>query len=473
MRELVFAEKDMEVKRNAMESGISDSVMSSKDSLQTEKNLRRFRRWYYGSGKDALSEDAIAGAVDPEPDTADRESTYTDGTQTHSIARSSAQIMPNPTNASSIEGRNTDGAISCSVPTTQPTSTICIASDTFAKESIGQSNLPSIQSAGSEQVASVALSSKNDGAQHPPAAGIISIVGSKIIPAERPVSMRCRLLRRATLQFDTLRLLFIKKKGPKLRGIQLLRSKVRLVVMIRRFLGISPHQLPSVAPDNLDIFSRLDYTKPLSTNPSGGRANKELLERAIVHRNQMLRRKLLKNWMAWSRRVVAEHQRQEHAIKKATTAHQRALALKCLRALRLHSTQQLIDRANAVSVSTSKPRNEIALDDKPPFLVSELDGMELVVGRYRRSGLDVFPEDMQQLAGYRDLRRISARPPPAHSRFRLLDKATLQRMKREKLAGASNLFDVPLEVIHSSSYSDIHDVEYMNRETVSRIVDRV
>lgn len=465
MRELVFAEKDMEV-QSAMESGISDIVMMSKDSLLAEKNLRRFGRWYYGGGKDMISDDAIGETLDPEPDAAAREPTYKCDAQTRSsLARSSAQIMSNPANTSLIEGLDTNVTMSCSFSTTQPVPTVCIAYDTTcAKEaSNDESNLPPIQSNGS----------KNGSTKHSPAMDIISIVGSKIIPAERPVSMRCRLLRRATLQFDTLRLLFNKKKGPRMRGIQLLRSKVRLVVMIRRFLGISPYQLPAVAPENLDIFSRLDYTKPLSTNPSGCRVSKALLERAIAHRNQMLRRKLLENWMSWKRQAMAEQQRHAHAIQKAIMAHQRTLALRCLRALRAHSTQQNIDRANAVSASTSNLRNEFAIDDEPPFLVSELDGMELVVGRNRRSGLDVFPEDMQQSAGYQDLRRVSARPPPGHSRFRLLDKATLQRMKREKLAGASNLFDVPLEVIHSSSYSEMHNVEYMNRETVNRIVDRV
>ncbi len=49
---------------------------------------------------------------------------------------------------------------------------------------------------------------------------------------------------------------------------------------------------------------------------------------------------------------------------------------------------------------------------------------------------------------------------------------TLQRLKREKLAGASNLFDVLLEIIHSSSQSDMSDVDYIHKDTASRVADR-
>lgn len=49
---------------------------------------------------------------------------------------------------------------------------------------------------------------------------------------------------------------------------------------------------------------------------------------------------------------------------------------------------------------------------------------------------------------------------------------TLQRLKREKMTGASNLFDVPLEIIHSSSQSDMNDVEYIHKDTASMVVDR-
>lgn len=286
----------------------------------------------------------------------------------------------------------------------------------------------------------------------------------------KPMSMHCQLLRRATLQFDTLKLMFSKKKDLKLRGIKLFRSKVKMVVMIRRFFGALSYQLPVVVPENLAIFSRLCYANPLTTTPRGGHVNKELLARAIAHRDQMLSRKFVQNWISWNRHCSAEERRKEGMVQDATVAHQRTVTLRCFRALRMHTTQKTENKVSSVSEMRPELQNEIGFgtlrpsidNEQLPFLVSEPDGTELAFGRNCPSG-DV-PEDVQRLAGYQDFRSVP---------MLLLDKATLQRMKREKVAGASNLFDVPLEVIHSSFQTDMRNVEYKSRETVSRIVDQV
>ncbi len=394
-------------------------------------------------------------------------------TQIIAIPSSNAQ-MCDSSNASSIEGLQCD-------ETRQKSSTVCTTSG----------DAPTVASAicdsEIEVQAGQSLTHSNENSDtrtdHSPVLYTMSIVGSKIQPAAKAVSLRCQLLRRATLQFDTLKFMFGEMKGQRLRGIKLLQSKVKLVITIRRFLGISQYQIQAVAPETLDIFSQRCYAKPLQIIPSGGRVNREeLLERAIAHRNQTLCRKIVRNWMSWKSQVMAEHQRKEDAIQNATTAHQRTLTLRCFRALRMYSTQQRSRRANAANASKSNTRKEIAfaarspprIDDETPVLVSELDVMEPVVGKKHPSGLNVFLEDFQHYAGYLDLRRnATQQPPSSYSRLRLLDEATLQRMKREKLAGASNLFDVPLEIIHSSSQSDMSDVEYISREIASRILDRV
>ena len=452
MRELVFAEEDAEVQRNALESGISEHGTLN-NSLISGKNLRRFGSWYYGSGKDPKFNVTSGESKYPKPDRATRASFYLGDSHTSSLVRPSA---------SSMEELHT-------VEACPKDPIVCILSENSHTVASAERELISspIHPHRSDQVASVESSSKGGiSSEISSATETISIVGSKIVPAEKSVSMRYRLLRRVTLQYDTLKLLFNKKKGPKLRGIKLLQSKVRLVVLMRRFLGISPSQLPAVAPDSLDIFSRLCYSKHSKASPSCGREHEELLAKAIVHRNQMLRIKIVKNWMSWKRQVSVERQRHELELQKSIAAHQRTVTLRCFRELRAHSTRQTMNRESSVSASTtSKPRTEIhspsSIDDEPPFLVNELAGMELVVGRNRPSGIDVLIGDF---VGYQDIVHVqrihTQQPPPARTtRFRLLDEATLQRMKREKLAGASNLFDVPLEIIHSSSQSDMNDVE--------------
>ena len=99
-----------------------------------------------------------------------------------------------------------------------------------------------------------------------------------------------------------------------------------------------------------------------------------------------------------------------------------------------------------------------------PSYSSELDCMELLVERNRRSGLDVVCKDEydQYFANARELRDIP--PRRVQSRLKLLDGATLQKMKLEKLRGTSNLFDIQQEYTVPSPPNRGFNVEYRSKD---------
>ena len=119
------------------------------------------------------------------------------------------------------------------------------------------------------------------------------------------------------------------------------------------------------------------------------------------------------------------------------------------------------------------------LDLNSSSLFEELNGMELVVGRNCRSGLDVICDDeyAQHFGDGIELRKENISPAPcgvskAESGL-MLDAATLQKMKCAKRAGGSNLFDVPQEFVGvpaPSSNGGLVDVEYRSREVARGVV---
>ena len=90
----------------------------------------------------------------------------------------------------------------------------------------------------------------------------------------------------------------------------------------------------------------------------------------------------------------------------------------------------------------------------------------------RKSSLDVLSrrEYNQQFAhGIELMREISPRSVTEEGGIDLIDYATMQKMKHDKLAGASNLFDVPEEFVYGVANPQLSDngynyVEYRTRE---------
>ena len=121
------------------------------------------------------------------------------------------------------------------------------------------------------------------------------------------------------------------------------------------------------------------------------------------------------------------------------------------------------------------------LDLNSSTLFEELNGMELIVGRNRRSGLDVVCKDeyAQHFADGIERRKENIAPSPcgvskAESGL-MLDAATLQKMKCAKRAGGSNLFDVPQEFVGvpaPSSNGELVDVGYRSREVARGVANQ-
>jgi len=84
------------------------------------------------------------------------------------------------------------------------------------------------------------------------------IVCSKIKPTQKKKppepSFRHRFLRRVTSTIDDVASMVNKKnnESTKLKGMALFRSKVRLLIMLKRFLNIDMSMIESVAPENVE-----------------------------------------------------------------------------------------------------------------------------------------------------------------------------------------------------------------------------
>ena len=88
--------------------------------------------------------------------------------------------------------------------------------------------------------------------------------------------------------------------------------------------------------------------------------------------------------------------------------------------------------------------------------------MDLIAGRNRKSSLDVLDQTEYNQHFAHGI-ELTTRPSPRSplEECGLLDDDTLQQMKREKLAGASNLYDVPEEFVCYPSLSDEDGYNYV------------
>jgi len=293
-----------------------------------------------------------------------------------------------------------------------------------------------------------------------------------------------------------------KEDGDKLSGIELFRSKVKLVIMLKCFLGIDMRMIEAVAPQNVDIFS-IKVASPPPPRPKTPeepqpvkpdlRIAKELLAKARSHYKKVLCRKVFNKLASWARHLQIEKQRKEQQrlaeqgriqqlFAKATHLYQRTLMTSLFRALRLHAKRQKEERAKAVvpepvvEVVEEEPPNveHKYIEDESKHNIGESNNcncMELVVGRSnRKSSLDVLSrqEYNQQFGRGIELSRGTS-PRSVCGGIDLIDHATMQKMKRDKLTGASNLFDVPEEFVYGVSHPQLSDdgynyVEYRTRE---------
>ena len=239
---------------------------------------------------------------------------------------------------------------------------------------------------------------------------------------------------------------------------------------------------------------------PKQIKPDGRLA--ELLERAKGHHKNSLLRKVFDKMARWAYKMKLERlnkeqqrlldqQRIQMLIEKATAAYNKAMLSRSFRALRDHAERQKNERAKAippepvpepvvkaveeftfVARPPSVERKYMAMEDERStkfrsmrslsLVSSEVDNMELIAGRNRKSSLDVL-DQMEYNQHFALGIELTTRPSPRSplEECGLLDDDTLQQMKREKLAGASNLYDVPEEFVCSPSLADEDGYNYV------------
>jgi len=541
MRELLYAEKDTNVRRNAQKNGnVSLRGRHSKNLTLREEYLRRFGCWYYGIEQDEKVRDDGSLVEDEKNENVNPTTTiYTYDFET-------GQNSTNPT-TDQIDSSNHLQMPNFHNKSWKPSSSVVVIDQDdheTVRETSALSQLMTIGSTTADNAierpvfcsdsTSISESVNEEEPQHHPReedrespisttpTTIISndknqtmedeplLVCSKIKPAQKkkPVSFRRRFLSRVTMDIDNVASMVNKKKkdGDKLSGIELFRSKVRLIIMLKRFLGIDMRMIEAVAPQNVDIFSikvasppppRLKTPEEPQSVKLDPRNAKELLAKAKSHYKKVLCRKVINKLASWVRLMQIEKQRKEQQrlaeqerlqqlFAKATQLYQRSLMIRLFRALRLHAVHQKEERAKAV---VPEPVVEV-VEEEPPIVeqkytedqetkhnIGESNGncncMELVVGRSnRKSSLDVllWREYNQQYAHGIELSRGTSPRSVTEEcgGLELIDHATMRKMKRDKLAGASNLFDVPEEFVYGAASSQLDDgfnyVEYRTRE---------
>ena len=186
---------------------------------------------------------------------------------------------------------------------------------------------------------------------------------------------------------------------------------------------------------------------------------------------------------------LLDQQRIQVLIEKATVVYNRTMLSRSFCALRDHAEMQKNERAKAippgpvpepvvveefsfVARPPSVERKYMAMEDERSnkfrsmrslsLLSSEVDNMDLIVGRNRKSSLDVL-DQMEYNEQFAHGIELTTRPSPRSPQEEcgLLDDDTLQQMRREKLAGASNLYDVPEEFVCSPSIADGDGYNYV------------
>lgn len=547
-REVLFAEKDAEVRRNAEKCGVSMRGRHSNDKLLRQTYFRKFGKFYFGVPEEGIELGNIDCADDEAIDSTVQFHTYdfsTGQTSTHQpegLDRASPVKMPMFRNKSwrplsAVERESIDRDTpesSLDILVIQPTesTSVMFEYESVAKESPSEESLSQKRS-DDEVTQSKSISDDDMPTKSIPDELETLIVNSEVKPIQSQ-SFRRQYLGCLTSEIAAVVGMIVgAEANQKLRGKGLFRSKVKLVVMLRKILGpLTRSVIEAVAPEHVDIFSHAlrnarvpaaQLLTPMKVASKPVIVNKELFQRAKAHYDLSLCRKTLMEMVHWTRKVLAEKARNEREalqeelktqmmFEKATTAYNRSLMSRFFIGLRDQSARQQNERAlkNTPLEPVAEPvpeevedeefsfiarppvdRKYFALedersrkfrkcfsrDDEPTYLFSELECMALmIVGRSRRSGLDVVCRDEyeQNFESGVELRR-SLHPQTPLEAIGTLDWVTLQKMKREKLAGASNLFDVPREFIDlSSPLSDAaFDVEYRTRERWRGLLNQV
>lgn len=528
LRELKFFERDADARRRAIKSGVSLCGRHSKDPAKYEQYLRRFGCWYYGNNAQKDDEEDDNGASVTEERICLADATI----HTHDFADHLATPPDMPNNFQNTSWRPSSAPVTMQQANISPCLDDISLSQfvTVEPARLGKADTqpPAVSRAPMEESKhddtstsssseEGSLSSEDSVVNELPLKRQLAVPVDKLPSRFRSVrnntfmivtkpSFRRRSLTRIITDIDKITAMVNKQKDvTKLRGIELLRSKVRLLIVLKRFIGINMQQLIDVAPDSVDIFKiKIAAPPPIPIKPKvdepppppkpDNSLYKEMLEEAKSHYNKTLCRKAL---LAWRRHAQVEKKRREEQqlleermqklYEKADAAYKRSLTARCFSALMDHAIRQREERAKAVPPETELVVEEI--EEEPPIIapprieegnyrdmydvdeqpcLGELDCMELVIGRNQQSSLDVVSKDEYNthFANGVEL-SLEYSPRSPLERVEMLDEATLRQMKHAKLRGASNLFDVPAEFVGLPSLDDGDDsykyIEYRGR----------
>ena len=299
MRELLFAEGDAEVRRNA-EKNISLRGRHSKDPLLREQYMRRFGCWYYGISSDDDEDESSAYAIQEnvQPTAIQTYDFSTGQSSIHptdlSLSSSSPAKMallkvawkPKPSSAAAAvveqtNAQNNDDilpqlfvttsvldnalkqvdtvstSIQENVPTEYVTENI-VPNKIGVEENLQDGKLEEERVPSTISPSDVKNDNTKDTNDNIPIENDSFIVCSKIKPTQKKKapepSFRHRFLTRVTSTIDDVASMVNKKnnESTKLKGMALFRSKVRLLIMLKRFLNIDMSMIESVAPETVE-----------------------------------------------------------------------------------------------------------------------------------------------------------------------------------------------------------------------------
>ena len=330
---------------------------------------------------------------------------------------------------------------------------------------------------------------------------------------ESSKSNRHHFLRKINAKIDTAVTNLEKfSEGSKHRGIELFRSKVRLIILLQR---IAPGAaVLTGSTESLDIFRQFDEklydfealaaehkkSRPVKQMKIDKGRNKgaELFKKASLFRAAKLSRKTFTNWFNWTEKSLLEKEEMKKKKSVADCACMNSLLSRIFRAFRSRANLQKKNRlAEDVTIPLELPNDSVPVEKEVIVAMEEEDLAvkfhieakqssdreskmfaleDIASGKFRAkcrqiahfdsSIYDESDFDMSQAVTRRfsgvavvcqgeynlqlscaiELKQKSSNSTEEKiHHFEPITKTTLRRMRREKLAGGRNIYDVPSE----------------------------
>lgn len=469
MRELLFASKDEEVRRNAHQDGIVMSHARSKNQTKRDQWTRAFGSWYYNQEQELTNDSRSQVLVE---ETKHFQANHSVQTLNLPISEVDDLLGLRPSFALitevKIDGVDDEehsdslGEVlvlqslhfpqpNVSLPT--PPADFTELSSTTSNEDVGV--VPSALPVPAQSNAQVSDALK-DVPQMPPRPKstrlTIGVVG-------QVVSFRHRFLRRLSTRIDACLALTRPKTPSSLRGIALFRAKVRLVMLLQKVSN-----KPFSSLNDVDIFSYQERdtrgansaaVTPISEEEEDDDDDDDdsvMMDKAKDHCELRLARHVFRMMRARANEVAAEKLAQKETEKRAQEeAEKRAQEEKTLAAVEAFNSS-LLRKCFRIFIEAIKAAKESIEENVPEaveveyMVVEDDDSCEFT--SHWNSGAGTFCRinrslDLGLLIDPALLKHCSSR-----RRIETLDDETLSCMRCAKRKGASNnLYDVPESIL--------------------------